>query len=235
MGASVFAKGAAGWRFYIVVGLVIVVCLGVMFAFREQALVLQLAGLPMVGSLLAALLKVFEDLNAANREQAAQQMERTFALATSSHMSSVAFDRHVKFCEDYATELMATHETLLREGETEQALKHATNLHNLRLSHALWLTTEIEAPLKEIEQLLRNHGADVQRMKSAGRWMKPDGRVALVDKMMGQWCGLLGREFSVVPDAVPEGATIDDVLAGLRDVLGISRLTRLRLDAMQGR
>ncbi len=59
-------------------------------------LIQQLASVPLVGSLVVALVQVLRDQARHERETTLQEYQNRFALGASSHMADVAFDKHVE-------------------------------------------------------------------------------------------------------------------------------------------
>lgn len=59
---------------------------------------------PLVVNLVAALFQLVRDDAAHDRARQLQQSKEDFAFGIESHMARIAFDKHVEFCEAYATE-----------------------------------------------------------------------------------------------------------------------------------
>ena len=72
-------------------------------------------------------------------------------LGATSHMAIVAFDKHVLFSEEYVTEVNNTLRTLFREGPSEEVLKHARELYNLRQKYFVWLTNNLDLKLDNLK------------------------------------------------------------------------------------
>jgi primosomal protein N'' len=189
----------------------------------------SLAAIPLVGSLVAALLQLLKDMAAHEKAIAMQAADQRFALGASSHMANVAFDKHVEFCESYVQEVFSTLETLFKNGPSDQALQHAFKLAEQRRKFALWLTPKIEAQLQEFEKALRAIGADDWYLRNADRI---DNRHEIVERLYKKFADVLGvenmgaNEWQGQP-LTPELA-IYAVVQGLRHVLKVEELTGLR-------
>lgn len=218
----------------------------------DYELVRRLAETPVVVGLVAFLVKMVLDANQRAQDRAddrhreeredsqrrheaeravlTQQLEHAFAVGSSSHMANVAFDKHVKFCEDYAKELRSTLATFIEKGPTEQALPHSWKLTSLRNENALWLTPEMEAPLENFEQALRDLGASEHFIATA-RQIDDAERQKRINLIYERFHSILGEKMMGKPDggtALDEALAIGNVVRGLGRILGVDDLTRLR-------
>jgi hypothetical protein len=66
-------------------------------------------------------------------------------------MATVAFDKHVGFCEEYLEEVYKALSTLIQHGATEEPLD-TSRFSLIRQKWALWLTFEIENKLDQFER-----------------------------------------------------------------------------------
>jgi hypothetical protein len=142
------------WFFYVLIAAAAAGPLVLGWSSGDYDMVRRLAETPVVVGLVAFVVKMLldanervqdraEDRHREDREDAqrrheaeravlTQQLEHAFAVGSSSHMANVAFDKHVKFCEDYAEELRRTIGTLIAHVTTAKALDHAAALTLLR-------------------------------------------------------------------------------------------------------
>jgi len=221
---------------YVVVGVVFVAAVLMVWLGRDE--LRQAGGQTLTASLLGFLATLMLDVNAkerdrtdkrheAERARLTQQLEHTFAVGSSSHMANVAFDKHVKFCEDYAEELRRTMEALLDFKRHREAFDQAKTLTSLRQKQALWLTPEMEAPLEEIERRLRWIGGKDFVVSTASE----ADQEALLDKVHKMFVEVLGEDFF---GAAPDGEKLDqdlaigNVIRGLGKILGVADLATLR-------
>jgi hypothetical protein len=68
----------------------------------------NLATLPGMGGLLGALFFIFRDWRAHDRALLIQDAGHRFEIGATSHMANTAFDKHVKFCEEYDKAMQET-------------------------------------------------------------------------------------------------------------------------------
>lgn len=154
-----------------------------------------------------------------------EEAKNRFTLGATSHMASVAFDKHVQFSEKYVAEVFATLETLFRKGPHQDALQHAYTLVGIRREWAVWLTPEIEAVLEKFEAAIRSIGADAQLVAAV------PGEQDAINEMFAEFAEVFGAKYGFKAwkgKAVSEEYAIETVIVALRNVLGISELTELR-------
>jgi hypothetical protein len=240
------------WSIYVLIAVAAAGPLVLGWFSGDYDLVRRLAETPVVVGLVAFVVKMLldanervqdraEDRHREDREDAqrrheaerallTQQLEHAFAVGSSSHMANVAFDKHVKFCEDYAEELRRTIGTLIAHVTTTKALDHAAALTLLRQKQALWLTEEMEVPLETIEAALRRIGAGHHRCEVDHR-MSYDERMAIHREIYKLFADLVGAKvLGPFPDGeqFSEEMAIGNVIRGLGRILGVDDLTRLR-------
>lgn len=187
-----------------------------------------LASIPVVGSLVAALFQILRDQAVHDRQLLLLDAQNRFSLGATSHMASVAFDKHVQFCEEYVAEAQRTLGTLFREGPTEDVLKHTGNLYSLQQKYALWLTPKIEEDLELFESALRKIGANAHYVKIAPQAEDHGQRIAEMYKTFADVMGskLMGSEWH--GEKLTEELAISMVIRRLRGILGIEELTAIR-------
>lgn len=179
--------------------------------------------LPAAAAAIGAVFQLLRDQVAHDRALAIQATQNSFAIGATSHMASVAFDKHVAFSEEYVAEMFSTLKTLFREGPTEQALPHAAKLYEIRQKWALWLTPAIEANLDKFEAVILKIGADAGFV--AVDLAHPD-RPDTIREMFALFKEVMGKGWSDQPDTADHA--ISSVIRELRRGLGIEELTELR-------
>ena len=185
--------------------------------------------LPAAAAVIAAIFQLVRDQAAHDRAIALQTAQNSFAVGATSHMANVAFDKHVAFSEEYVAEMFSTLRTLFREGPTEQALRHAARLNEIRQKWALWLTPAIEVNLDKFEAAIRKIGADAGFV--AVDLVHPD-RSEVIREMYALFKEVMGKGYSDQP--VTADHAISTVIAQLRHVLGTDELTELRQTFVSG-
>jgi hypothetical protein len=68
-----------------------------------------------------------------------QVKKHFFDLAVTSPMATIAFNKHVEFCENYIKEVHETLATLIREGPTNLALENSRHLYQVRHDYSAWV------------------------------------------------------------------------------------------------
>jgi len=139
-------------------------------------------------------------------------------------MASVAFDKHVSFCEEYVEETQKALATFVRDGPSKNVLGHVANLRETRQKWAVWLTPELETVLGKFEEAIRSIGAKAWLLDEVP---KVDQRAKIVGEMYGEFAELMGIEKWDGKDISDERA-VATIIGKLRKVLGVDELTRLR-------
>lgn len=115
----------------------------------------SIAQIPFVVGAVGALFQLVRDDAAHFRAQQLQDAKQGFALGVESHMSKVAFDKHVAFCEEYGAEIHRTFQLLNETGPSAPGLACAARLFAIRVKHSVWLPDDMEEKLKPFEDTVR--------------------------------------------------------------------------------
>jgi hypothetical protein len=183
-----------------------------------------LAGVPLVGSLVAALVQILRDQAAHEKAMLILAEQNRFSLGASSHMANVAFDKHVQFSEEYAEEVHKALTTLFRNGPTQEVLQHTGALYRLQQKYAVWLTTKLEKDLEVFESALRRIGADASYVYSA---TNADDRQQKLDAMYRTFAEVMGFE-KWQGEQLTDDLAISMMIRRLRKILGTEELTEMR-------
>ncbi len=208
---------------YLLLALVFVVFVALATIPTFGDLTRAVTALPAAAAVIAFIFQLVSDQAAHDRAIVLQAAQNSFAVGATSHMASVAFDKHVGFSEEYVAEMFTVLRTLFREGPTEQALPHAARLNEIRQKWALWLTPSIEESLDKFEAAIRKIGADAGFV--AVDLVHPD-RSQIIREMYALFKEVMGRGYSDQP--VTADHAISNVIRELRHVLGTDELTELR-------
>jgi hypothetical protein len=206
------------------------IVLFVLFHFLSvSAFVVDLAAVPSVVALFGALFQLARDNLAHERTLRLEAAKNSFTVGATSHMASVAFDKHVEFCEEYVAATFEGLATLFTKGPTPDALKHAEQLLGIRRKNALWLTPELESELERFEAALRDVGADAWLVREA-----PDmqNRADVVRKMYATFAKVVGLS-RWEGEEITDDLALATIVNKLRRVLGIDELTHLRSELIQ--
>lgn len=211
------------WRVYLILGAVFGLSFLLVLHFDQSVTLQLIGGIPGVLSLIGVLFQLVRDDAEHQRALLRQRDQQLFDLGATSHMANVAFDKHVLFCEEYASEMYATVTTLFRDGPSPLALSHSGNLYRLRQKHAVWLTPHIDSQLTPFEMALTRIGGSAHLQNVSPSTLTQ----ARFDEMYDVFSDVLGL-------AKDEGKAIDQTVAvatimqRLRSVLGIEALTTMR-------
>lgn len=160
------------------------------------------------------------------RIQSRRERIKMAADSAGSHMANVAFDKYVEFCEVYKDAAGEGLMILVRHGPTLKILESANNLAQIRFKHSLWIPSEVDVRLKAFEQVWRNIGAYSPLTAS-----RPGGDEAIrqkhIDMVYEEFAKVMGLK-EWMGEAVSDQFTVDSIVAGLREVLGTEKLSKLR-------
>jgi hypothetical protein len=113
---------------YIGLGILILASVTAAYLFRFSVIIQDIAAVPAIVALFAALFQIGRDRIAHERSLFMLESQNSFSIGATSHMAGVAFDRYSAFCEEYVQEMYEALMTLTREGPRKSALTHSDNL-----------------------------------------------------------------------------------------------------------
>ncbi len=195
-----------------------------LFHFFPVTAVGNLAGIPAIVALFGALFQLARDSIAYDRSVRLEEARNRFTIGATSHMASVAFDKHAAFYEEYTAAIHGALETLFRRGPHRDVLKDADALANIRTKWAVWLTPEVEAELVKFEGALRTIGAQAGLLEDL---RADEDRSEAIQQAYATFAEVMGFE-SWGGQVVTGDRAIAKVVDRLRKVLGIDELTHLR-------
>jgi hypothetical protein len=182
-----------------------------------------LFAVPGATALFSIVYKFWKDERAHERQVELQTRQQEFAFLPASHMASVAYDKHAKFCEEYLEAVNKAVFDLWAEGPNAKALGHANSLRDIRDRHTAWLTIEIEEKLFPIEAALRQIGAGSHVLPL----VQPGSeRSKIVDDVYGAF----GKITESGKENQGSAAAVASITDSLRELLGIKELTELRTE-----
>jgi hypothetical protein len=152
-------------------------------------------GSAIAGPAAVALFKFLSD-RSIERQKAQQSKElletqNAFSIGATSHMATVAFDKHIGFCEEYVEEMSKALHTLIQDGRTEEPLD-AARFSRIRQKWALWLTREIENELDQFERKISQIiGGAAQDLDANGA---PVSNESIITKQIGSLREVLRTE-----------------------------------------
>lgn len=183
---------------------------------------------PGVAALMGALFQVGRDAAAFEKQRTLQTDQQVFAIGASSHMSTVAFDKQVEFCESYMSEVDETIGILFREGPTEEATNCAGRLFSLRRKYAAWIPRSVALELDPFEEAIMKIGAKTHLVEAL-RGEERAARDKAIDESYNVFTNVLGlkKMNEEAPDHREEIA-VENVKERVRGILGINELFEIR-------
>ena len=163
------------------------------------------------------------DSEAHERAIGIKQREEFFNLSVTSHMATVAFDKHAAFCEDYVARVNKGVGELFRDGPSKNAMSIVQDLASIRQKHAPWVPADVLNGLKPFEEALWKVGINAGYVADVGdahdRGDRIDEMYKIFSQVLGQpWQGTEQRS----------EVRIEQVLVYIQGVLGIEELHELR-------
>lgn len=182
-----------------------------------------LFAVPGATALFSIVYKFWKEERAHERQVELQARQQEFAFMPASHMASVVYDKHVKFCDEYLEAVNKAVFDLWAEGPNVKALSHANSLRDIRDRYTAWLTREIEEKLFPIEAALRQIGgaSHVLPLVQPG-----SERSKIVDDVYGAF----GKITESGKENQGSAAAVASITDSCRELLGIKELTELRIE-----
>ena len=183
----------------------------------------NLAGMPLIGALAAALFQVIRDQLHHEDALALQRDQQHFHLGVTSHMANIAFDKHVEFCERYIKALQVGLSEMWALGPSPQCIKLSSELADIRLSYRAWIVFNLDHEILEFESALRKVGGIATLYNDMEHG---ESRTRKIEEMYG-----IFEQITALPR---KGEKIDEELAAgrimdyLQDLIGAKELAQLR-------
>jgi hypothetical protein len=208
---------------------ILVISLIFFFYVPENVWIQGAASIPVVATLIATIARIVKDQVDHDRAIFLQDAQNHFALGVRSHMASVAFDKHVLFCEAYAQEAQRTLQTLLQEGPTDKVKPHIERLFEIQKEYDVWLTEKIQSDLEVFESALRELAAAATFEKAVSGTERAG---LLIDKMYEKYAQIMGPENmgsnKWKDTKLTNELTTAKVISILRVILGTEGLVAMR-------
>jgi hypothetical protein len=204
------------WREYCVLTVVCLASFLLAYFLPTTELLKGMLGFPAVAALFSGLWTLFRDNEAHRKNLEIEQQKQIFNLSVTSHMAEVAFDRYIKFCEEYMQRLMQGLDELIVEKERYE--HYSFELKNIRSNHAIWISAEINAELHECEEVWRKYGFCCRTAKETQ------------GDLQNKFSGKASELFDVIHGVGESGGvtTYEKTISIIQGVLGITELTKLR-------
>ena len=226
-------------KYYWALAIVFLASLGSMVLFHffpTWHVVSDLAGMSAIASLFGALFQLVRDRIAFDRSVRLDESRNRFTIGATSHMASVAFDKHATFCEEYVAEMQNALRNLFASGPRPEFMAHANNLRLIRHKWVLWLTPELETELTRYEAAVRSVGTQALTLKyfpadADADAEETEGRSKFAAAMSRKFAEVAGLE--VWMGEASEESAVAAILDKLRHVLGVDELTHLRSELVR--
>ena len=152
-----------------------------------------------------------------------KERDHFFNLSVTSHMATVAFNKHGAFCEEYVAQAYSSVKKLFRDGPSQNAIDVAQKLGEIRQRHAPWVTADILKNLKPFEDAIFRVGTTSLALGSGADIPDRPREIKEMIDTFSHVIGQPGEDGKINPDIGP-----DQVVVHLQNILGISELTQLR-------
>lgn len=207
---------------FLILGLVFIA--GVFLLVKTDTVWIQtVAAIPTVGALAGALFQLVRDDAAYKKQREIQNAQNVFTLGASSHMATVAFDKHIEFCEQYMELIHELIDSIMQHGPSTEQRPKVIDLLNLRKRYAAWTTKDMEAQLKPFEDALV-HMTSLSGLVERNRQTEA-GDKAIDDlyKLSSEILQLDGNELALGSDV-----SIGEIRERVRKMLGIEEISEMR-------
>lgn len=216
------------WPIYLGLAIVFAASIGAASLVPVTEFISGMIALPGIGALVGALFQIARDSAAFEKQKHLQADQQVFSLGASSHMSKVAFDKHVSFCEAYMSEVHETIGILFRQGPTEKAMECAHKLFALKREYAAWIPKSVALELEPFENAINEIGVKTH-LVNALRGESGESRSKALDESYNVFANVMGLK-KLKEDAPEhkEELAVENVMERVRGVLGINELVEIR-------
>ena len=188
----------------------------------------DIASLPATGSLFSILYQLWRDSRAHERALEMQNRDQDFTLGIASYMAEVAYNKHALFCEEYIERVQRAFQEMMREGVSGNMLKIGGDLVRIRQRHSAWLTKSIDEKLHSFEKKLIEIGAKDNLLQRGV--LTDEKRTKIVNEIYDHF--ELIMESKKPHNEEESNLAIGQVIERIREILGITTLTELRMKAV---
>jgi hypothetical protein len=155
-----------------------------------QTILISLSGSAISGSLAAGIMNWLIEGRKVKGSRELQETQNAFSVGATSHMATVAFDKHIGFCEEYVQELTKVLYPLSQDGRTGKPLD-ARKLSRIRRRWALWLTRDIDNELGRFERAIPQIGGPAPVVDANGAY---ESNVGSINTVIAYLRGVLRTE-----------------------------------------
>jgi hypothetical protein len=195
--------------------------------FKDNVFVANLLSLLATGGIASFFYQIYHHARAEEHEREMQEKRDMFELGASSHMANTAFNKHLKFCEEYIKCVDDGISSLYRNGPSVDVGKTFTLLMEIRRKYAIWINKNIGDNLRPFENALMDMFQGENRLKSL-----PVGEKRT--KVVEETSALFEKILITKEDDKEKEKELkrDYILDHLQRVLGIDKLYILRQEIL---
>ena len=216
------------WKTYVGAAIVLVVSYVAAWTLPITEILRSIVVLPGVGALFVVLYQILRDQAAHERAVELQEKQHLFNLGVTSHMATVAFDKHVQFSEQYISRMQRGLTELFQTGPPGEALKFCSDLIDIRLSYRAWITGDIADKVMPFENALHQIGVGKIVLKGLPPGNERTQAVKEMFRVFSDVTGLKGE------GDIDENLAPRKIVSHLQELLGVQQLSRLRGAVVQG-
>jgi hypothetical protein len=208
------------WKFYTAAGAIVLISSVGTLYLPIQPLFKSLSAVPGIAALIVILARMVLDEIEYERRLALLAREQSFALAATSSIAALVFQKQAEFVDRYVGKAYAIRDHLGTHGPEKGAGELAMELRNLRVQYAAWVPTSTEMYLVALEDVLFNISA---RSRLLDLLPVSDERTAVVQQIFDDFVKVLPLKKD--PDSELALARIP---GHFRRLLGTDQLSSLR-------
>ena len=143
-------------------------------------------------------------------------------------MATVAFDKHVEFCEKYMAEVHETVNTLFMDGPSTAALNHSNAFFKVGRDYSAWIPKKIALQLKPFEYAVRRIGTRSGFAEDLADDSKDKSKA--ISESYDVFRKVMGLDDIKAEDSDKKNVIAEEnVKEKIRSILGINELTEIRL------
>jgi hypothetical protein len=178
---------------------------------------------PGAAGLCGALLLLFRDSIAADRDDLRELRRQELDIAFQSHAANRLFDKQAAFAEEYAATVNRIVSELFGDGPSKKGGTYYAELRLIREKHSPWVTTKISKGLEPFEQRLFDMAAAWERHQAGG-----ENRMTHYDEAERLWLSFFHLSSRNGDSDQLEKTGKANVIESLQQALGISSMNLIQ-------
>ncbi len=216
------------FKSYIVLGIVFTASLLTAWLFSAQEIIKGIFAFPGALALLGVVYQLIRDSAQFEKSMFMQKDQQIFNLGATSHMATVAFDKHVEFCEKYMSEVHETVYTLFKEGPSKTAISHSTALFKIGREYSVWIPKKIALQLEPFENAVHRIGTKSGLVEDLADDSKDKPKA--IFESYAEFKKVMELDDIETEDYDKKNVIAkENIKEKIRSILGINELTEIRL------